>query len=542
MTTYRGFSTRQTPQSEPIPGSGQVANSAGGYSYELDIWAKLDRFLILGTEGGTFYIREKELTKQNAEAVIECIKSDGPRTVNRIATISHEGRALKNDPALFALAMCFAFGNTETKNAAKAQLPQVARIGTHLFHFAQYVEQFRGWGRALKGAVAQWYDQREGGSLAYQLVKYQQRDGWGHADLIKLSHPKAHADLYNWVLGERPDTEGRKHEPVVKPGAFPEYPVIQGMVTLHSEFQNGGETSAAVKHAAQIIRDNRLPREAVPTAFLNKPEIWEALMDTDMGLEAMVRNLGNMGKVGLLTPLSNTAKKVVERLADGEALRRARLHPLKVLVALRQYSEGHGMRGDNKWDVVPQVKDALNAAFYESFKHVEPTGKNIMLALDVSGSMSSPMMGLNLRYCEGTAVMAMVTARVEQNYVFVGFCHQLKDLGITAADTLESATRKARDNNFGGTDCALPILGAQEKGLPIEVFCVYTDSETWAGRIHPSQALKEYRQKTGTNAKLVVIGMAANPFTIADPKDAGMLDVVGFDSDTPSVIAEFSRN
>jgi len=42
---------------------------------------------------------------------------------------------------------------------------------------------------------------------------------------------------------------------------------------------------------------------------------------------------------------------------------------------------------------------------------------------------------------------------------------------------------------FGRTDCALPMVWALRKGLEIDHFCVYTDNETWAGTIHPHQAL-----------------------------------------------------
>src|SRR5262249_5524036 len=45
------FSTKMTPQHEPIPGSNQVPNSAGGHAWQLDDWGRLDRFLILGSEG-----------------------------------------------------------------------------------------------------------------------------------------------------------------------------------------------------------------------------------------------------------------------------------------------------------------------------------------------------------------------------------------------------------------------------------------------------------------------------------------------------------
>jgi 60 kDa SS-A/Ro ribonucleoprotein len=73
----------------------------------------------------------------------------------------------------------------------------------------------------------------------------------------------------------------------------------------------------------------------------------------------------------------------------------------------------------------------------------------------------------------------------------------------------------------------------------VDAFVVYTDSETWAGNVHPVQALRAYRERTGIAAKLVVVAMASNGFSIADPEDAGMLDVVGFDTATPQVIADF---
>jgi 60 kDa SS-A/Ro ribonucleoprotein len=54
--------------------------------------------------------------------------------------------------------------------------------------------------------------------------------------------------------------------------------------------------------------------------------------------------------------------------------------------------------------------------------------------------------------------------------------------------------------------------------------------------------LRQYRDKTGIKAKLVVMAMTASPFTIADPSDAGMLDVVGFDTTVPAVVSDFARD
>src|SRR5271157_3124797 len=107
------FNRLVTPQSRPIPGSTQVANSAGGYSWQVDDWTRFDRFLILGAEGGTCYIAEQELVKQNHDAIVRCIKADGVRAVNRIVEVSDAGRAPKNDPAIFALALVAAQGSPE---------------------------------------------------------------------------------------------------------------------------------------------------------------------------------------------------------------------------------------------------------------------------------------------------------------------------------------------------------------------------------------------------------------------------------------------
>ena len=49
-------------QADPMMGreGEMVENTAGGYVFEADKWERLMRFLLLGTEGGTYYIKEKQ--------------------------------------------------------------------------------------------------------------------------------------------------------------------------------------------------------------------------------------------------------------------------------------------------------------------------------------------------------------------------------------------------------------------------------------------------------------------------------------------------
>jgi 60 kDa SS-A/Ro ribonucleoprotein len=77
--------------------------------------------------------------------------------------------------------------------------------------------------------------------------------------------------------------------------------------------------------------------------------------------------------------------------------------------------------------------------------------------------------------------------------------------------------------------------------LGYDCFVVFTDNETWSGELQPVDALRRYRKSSGImDARLVTVGMASNGFSIADPEDTGMLDVVGFDTSAPDVIANFA--
>ena len=191
-----------TPQSEPLD-ERQVANSAGGYAYPVDDMTRLQRFLILGSEGGSYYADERKLTLENAAAVKRCIENDGTNAVYEIAYISRHGRAPKVGPPLFALAMAATYGHLGTRELAFGYLSQMARTGSQLQMFIDYIGTMRGWGRGLRRAVANWYLNKDIKDAVYQTVKYRQRYNWTHRDLLRKAHPKAASsefnDLFAWI-------------------------------------------------------------------------------------------------------------------------------------------------------------------------------------------------------------------------------------------------------------------------------------------------------------------------------------------------------
>jgi 60 kDa SS-A/Ro ribonucleoprotein len=527
--------TRRTAQTEQAD-SRQVRNSADGYTFESNREARLRRFLMLGSDGPTYYTSTAELTKDNAGVVLAAARDDAKALTDLLLEISLAGRAPKQNPTLFALAAACSLGDGEGRAYALAALPRIARTGTHLFLFARYVEQFRGWGPALRRAVGGWYTDKGIDELAYQVVKYRQREGWSHRDLLRLSHPVTsevpRTALFDWISGR---------------ASVEVPPLIAG-------FQMAQSASTATEWE-RLVTSHGLSWEMLPDAALGEPKVWDALLDRGLPMTALIRQLPRLTRLGVAR---DRRAKIARQITDQERLRKARIHPVNVLVAQRTYASGRSARGESTWTPDRMIVDALDAAFYASFGTVEPTGKRTLLALDVSGSMAgAAISNLPLTAREASAALALVTAATEPDYDIVGFTNAgpsvgpwepswkivnaLTELTISPRQRLSDAIAAVSSLPFGGTDCALPMVHALETGRKYDTFVIYTDNETWAGAIHPHQALQEYRRYTGIDARLVVVGMTATKFSIADPSDSGMLDVVGFDSAVPQLIADFSR-
>lgn len=536
MDPLKDFGARMpSPQTEQaLPN--QVENHAGGFVFQVTDAMRAQRFLILGTEGGTYYASERDHTKENAKFIIGMANNPKRARVllDLVVDISVKGRAHRQQPTLFALAALSASDSAEIRKATFEVLPQVIRTASMLFQFVGYMEQFRGWGRGAVRAIGNWYTDKDINDVAYQLIKYRQRNGWTHRDLLRLSHPVpkdnrpgAWSSLFEWLT--KGDTLST---------GLP--PFVQGYVEA--------QAATTGKQWAKIIEEYRLPWEALPTQALKEVEVWNALLpNTPPG--ALVRNLGRLTSIGLIAPMSDALRTVKEKLTDADGLKKARLHPMAVLIALSQYHTGHGDKGSLEWTPNQQVLSALEDAFYGTFANVEPANARTMIALDCSGSMDgtsyrgyfSNIANTNLSPREAAAAMCLVTVRTEPQYMILPFSDRITSLPINDKTSLSEAISLTRQVSPGGTDCALPMLFAAKEQIPIDHFVIFTDNETYAGRIHPYQALQNYRQQSGINARLSVVGMTATEFSIAKSDDPGMLDVVGFDSAAPALMSSFAR-
>jgi len=586
MTTtdpYAGFGTRQTHQQHRAPDRPeQVKNNAGGYVFQIDPLTQLKRFLTIGTVGGSYYVGEKELTRENGEMILSFTRNPTTHAqlVDTIVEISLAGRAPKQNPTLFALAIACQHGDTASKQYARKQLTKVVRTGTHLFLFVGYVRQFGGWNRGMRRAIGAWYSEKDPDKLAYQLIKYRRRNDLTHRDVLRMAHPKIKMDEVNERIAmldaafrANEDDPNTKELMADALRARNERLKLRSNIDWTIKYQNRdysaleGGTSKIIEafeacwrepeNIPAIISDNPgLPWEALPDEALTKVETWDRLLDNGMPIHALLRQLPRLTNLGMLPPMgAGRTDDVIHQLLNREALERARMHPINVLVALKTYASGQGER--NHWSPNTKIIDALDEMFYRSFGFIEPTGKRILQACDISYSMMGARTfggkkPFPLSPAEITGAMALATAHIEPNHHIVGFSSlsgqnnrdprdsKLIDLNISKRQRMDDVINTMYNRTFGGTDVALPMVAALEHGWKIDTFVIYTDNETWHGDIHPHQALERYRRQTGIDARLVVCAMSASHFSVADPKDPRQLDISGFDSAMPQLISEFS--
>jgi 60 kDa SS-A/Ro ribonucleoprotein len=569
----------KTPQTKRAK-STQVKGRAGGYVFTVDPWTRLNRFLIMGCEKGSYYASDRELTIENYDCILECLKLDAKRTVDTIVEISDKGRAVKNDPAIFALAVCSVHGDVSTKEYANKVMPKVARFSTAFFTWVDAVVTLKEGrkGKGLLRAIGRWYTEKDADKLAYQVCKYPGRSiggkRWTHADALRLArispskdgkpsrNGKAltipsdnHAKIFNYVthgvtssqeaksrLAEERKTGKKQRATGVTKTSFNYWKSSKlKYVWAHEK----AKVATSVSKIVELIEKYKLTRESIPPQFRNELEVQRALLPT-MPMTALIRNLGQMTSSGLLKSLSDETALVIDKITNEEAIKRSRLHPMTIMMALKTYGHGSGMR--TTWKPVSAIKDALEEAFYKSFSYVEPTGKKFLFGIDVSGSMENYWYHRGVKSAgelsprEAAAVIAMTCARTEKNYEMMGFSHEFVKLNITAKDSLETVVRRISNLPFQRTDCSLPMEYAIKEKLDVDMFVVLTDHETYAGARHPFEALKAYRKEFKKDSKLAVLAFDASNFTIADPSDAGMMDIAGLDSNVPKILSEFAAD
>uniref|UniRef100_A0AAV2JWL6 TROVE domain-containing protein n=1 Tax=Knipowitschia caucasica TaxID=637954 RepID=A0AAV2JWL6_KNICA len=396
----------------------------------------------------------------------------------------------------------------------------------------------------MRKAVSNWYNGQDAMTLATVVAKCKQQSGWSHKDLLKLSHTKPANDGVSLVC--KYIMKGWKE--IKTEYADKENPEEVLKVLSYLEVVDKIKHSSDETEVITMIEEHALEREHLLTSHLKSRNVWRALLK-EMPLRLLMKRLGKMTAKKILDPGSTETQTVCDRIQNEVILKKARIHPFTILVALENYKKGQGYKGKTKWETEGNIIDAMDAAFYKSLtggdsaEYLEPVDKNLVIAVDISTSLSSVVPGTSLSTAVAAAAITMSFSSTEANTQVLAYSSgALIPCSVAAGMTLEQVTAEMIKTPSDCTDCTLPMAWATENEKAVDVFIILTNNPIWPFSASPVEALKKHRQKMGIFSKFVMCGLTSTGHAIADTPDRGVLSICGFDLGAITLIQNMAHS
>lgn len=388
-------------------------------------------------------------------------KNKGDEVIGLILRVAHSPKSPDPKNAIEALAVCVAYGEARTVTKAYSALNDCCRTPTHLFYFLHVCDAVwkardqlgKGWGRARRTAIARWYTSRSPDALALAVTKYKQRHERTHAQVLK----KAHVKVCKYV----PAQQQHDYNMVLRyalVGLTNEHESCTPQLVKYLQDVETVKTADAFT-CCEIIRANpgTICREHMRSDLLTNISVCTALLE-HMPAHALLRQLGPMTKLHVLTPGAAITQHVCDKLTGNGSLRK--VHPIEVLKAKLQYDRGQSLKGSSKWEPVPAISRALDTAFNLAMDIVEPDDlrewevvnegvppcakRHICVAVDITGSMAwTPVCGaeaLSARVAAGCLAYVTNKKLPDECVTTVGFGTSVQEFGqLDAFESLDKA-------------------------------------------------------------------------------------------------------
>ena len=287
-------------------------------------------------------------------------------------------------------------------------------------------------------------------------------------------------------------------------------------------------------------RDSSLPLPPVPfewlTALQLTPEQWATLAGT-MGWQALRMNLNTLARNGAFA-VEGVAQAVAARLADKEALRKARVLPYQLMVALGSAGEG----------VPLVVQAALEEALETSVSSVPTVAGRVVVCPDVSGSMASPATGYRkgatskVSCNDVAALVAAAMLRTNRTARVLPFEERVVNVKLDPFARLAANTAKLAAVGGGGTNVSAPLAKLNAERAAVDLVVIVSDNQSWVDATTGATAtMREWDRINRRNpaAKLVCIDIQPHGTTQASGRPE-ILNVGGFSDAVFETIAKFA--
>lgn len=525
----RGINRLGNPSiNQQLPG--QVRNDAGGFVYKMSDMDRLMQFLILGTTN-SHYVDSETMLVRNIADVYDIAFREPNKTLDTIAEVNLRGNSQKHSALILAAAMLLFHPDGAIRHKAKNTLIPLIRTGYHALTYLNYINALRnfekeagrnvGFGRAKTGVLKSFIENQSSRSLVLLRIKYHNRDGRRLEDIFNFAHPnlkkvgREEELIGRWIMDNLDEKTELALQWLADEGSEPIRQIIAWAKINNSEI-----TTA---EAAKLIRNHQLPREAVPTHLLKSVEVWQALLPS-MPIHALIRNLSVMINNGTADVELDT---IMERLSDIQALKRQRVIPMDILKAW-------GVLKGNPKAMQHSITAQLEQTFFDLLKIQDKVNANVLVAVDVSGSMGIFLNDSNrggIKAIQAATGMAFAFQSAFTNVDIIGFDYSLHD--IHNKRTLDEDS--AWHDWGGGTAPSLITSWMKNQPVNYDAVIFITDNDAWIGQ-HAQAEMQKYRAVRNLNTVMMVNATASQGYSLADSTDPLSLDMPGFNSNVIEVL------
>ncbi len=286
-------------------------------------------------------------------------------------------------------------------------------------------------------------------------------------DVLRMARPTPKDNARRALFGWLTDKELEKWAPATE-ADLPEQ--VQSLIAYRK--------AQSIEVQARIANELSIRWDLLADAALG-PRVWKAIA-RQMGPQALRMNLNTLLRHEVLND-REMVDYVASRIADADDIRRSRQFPYQFLSAyLNAESE-----------IPHQIKNALHQAAEIACGNVPELPGPVVIGLDTSGSMQSPVTGFRgrgattkMRCVDVAALFAAAILRRNPDSVVIPFDTHAYEAKVDPSDSILSLSERLAKYGGGGTDCSLPLKEANTKyGQRAFAGCVLvSDMESWVYR------------------------------------------------------------
>ena len=480
-----------------------VANRELAPAYEYGAEEKLAQLAATGTLGDSFYASaETHLAETLAAA-----RAVDPMFVAKAAVYARRTGHMKDMPALLA-----AYLTVAEPDLAVRVFERVIDNGRMLRNYVQILRSGQvgrtSLGSRPKRLVKEWLER----ASIRDLMSAATGNDPSLADVVRMIHPKpadaAQRAFYGWLIGKPYDV---------------------------------ASLPAEIAAFEAWKRDSALPLPPAPfewlTALPLTAEQWATLADT-IGWQALRMNLNTLARNGAFA-VEGVARDVAARLSDKEALRKARVLPYQLMVALGTAGEG----------VPLVVQTALEEALEASVSSVPAVAGRVVVCPDVSGSMASPATGYRkgatskVSCNDVAALVAAAMLRANRQARVLPFEQKVVAVKLDPFARLAVNTAKLAAIGGGGTNVSAPLAKLNAERAVVDLVVIVSDNQSWVDAVQggATATMREWDRIVRRNpaAKLVCIDIQPHGTTQASGRPE-ILNVGGFSDAVFEHVAKFA--